>query len=154
LPADWTHLKQNGGGIILLPGMLHLLLIEDNPADVMMIREALRGSPIPADVTIAYDGEQAMRLLEEVGSKSDFIILDLSIPKGDGHSILELCKSSNTPPIVVVFTSSSNGEDRRRALESGASDYVIKPAGFNAFMHAVQDIVERWATPRPPAVTN
>ena len=131
--------------------MLHLLLIDDNPADVMMMREALRGSPIPADVTIAYDGEQALRLLEEVGSKSDFIILDLSIPKGDGHSILELCKSSNMAPIVV-FTSSSNGEDRRRALANGASDYVIKPAGFNAFMHAVQDIVERWATRRPPEV--
>jgi two-component system response regulator len=132
--------------------MLHLLLIEDNPADVLMIREALRGSPTPADVMIAYDGEQALRLLEDVGSKSDFIILDLSIPKGDGHTILELCKSSSTPPIVV-FTSSTNGEDRRRALENGASDYVIKPAGFNAFMHAVQDIVERWATPRrPPTV--
>lgn len=63
--------------------MLHLLLIEDNPADVMMIREALRGSPIAADVTIAYDGEQALRLLE-VGPKSDFVILDLSIPKGMG----------------------------------------------------------------------
>jgi two-component system response regulator len=130
--------------------MLHLLLIEDNPADVMMVREALRGSPIPADVMIAYDGEQALKLLEGGGSKSDFILLDLSLPKGDGHSILERQKSSNGPPIVV-FTNSSNGEDKRRALENGASDYVIKPAGFKAFMLAVQDIVERWAAPRPPA---
>jgi len=128
--------------------MLHLLLIEDNPADVMMIREALRGSPIPADVAIAYDGEQAVKLLEGVGSKSDFIILDLSIPKGDGHSFLQRQKASNGPPIVV-FTSSSNGEDRRLALENGASDYVIKPANFNAFVQAVQEIVERWATSRP-----
>jgi len=131
--------------------MLHLLLIEDNPADVMMIREALRGSPIPADVAIAYDGEQAVKLLEGVGSKSDFIILDLSIPKGDGHSFLQKQKASNGPPIVV-FTSSSNGEDRRRALENGASDYVIKPANFNAFVQAVQEIVERWAI--PPKVTD
>jgi len=130
--------------------MLHLLLIEDNPADVMMIREALRGSPIPADVIIAYDGEQALKLLEEAGSKSDFIILDLSIPKGDGHAFLERQKESSGPPIVV-FTSSSNGEDRRRALANGASDYVIKPPGFNAFMQAVQEIVERWATGRPQA---
>jgi two-component system response regulator len=128
--------------------MLHLLLIEDNPADVMMVREALRGSDIPADVIIAYDGEQALRLLEEFRSKSDFIILDLSIPKGDGHAILERSKSVSGPPIVV-FTSSSNGEDRRRALENGASDYVIKPAGFNAFMSAVQGILQKWG--KPPA---
>ena len=128
--------------------MLHLLLIEDNPADVMMVREALRGSDIPADVIIAYDGEQAMRLLDEFRSKSDFIILDLSIPKGDGHAILERTKSSDCPPIVV-FTSSSNGEDKRRALANGASDYVIKPAGFNAFMNAVQEILQKWG--KPPA---
>lgn len=127
--------------------MLHLLLIEDNPADVMMVREALRGSPIPADVIIAYDGEQALKLLDEFGSESAFIILDLSIPKFDGHSILERTKSSNGPPIVV-FTSSSNGEDRRRALENGAKDYVIKPASFQAFMSAIQEMVERWGTPR------
>lgn len=125
--------------------MLHLLLIEDNPADVMLFREALRGSPIPADVTIAYDGEQALRLLEGVGLKSDFIVLDLSIPKADGHSILERHKSFSGPP-VVVFTSSLNEEDKSRALANGASDYVIKPANFSAFMHAVQSMLERWAT--------
>ena len=127
--------------------MLHLLLIEDNPADVMMFREALRGSPIPADVMIAYDGEQALKLLEEVGSKSDFIVLDLSIPKGDGHSILEHQQSCSGPPIVV-FTSSLNVEDQQRALANGASDYVIKPASFRDFMDAVQSIVERWAAAR------
>ncbi|HEY2843606.1 MAG TPA: response regulator [Bryobacteraceae bacterium] len=122
------------------------MLIEDNPADVMLVREALRWSPIPADVIIAYDGEQALKILDEFGLKSDFIILDLSIPKFDGHAILERIKSSQGPPIVV-FTSSSNSEDRRRAFENGASDYVIKPASFKAFMSAVQGIVERWAKP-------
>ncbi|HSP66230.1 MAG TPA: response regulator [Bryobacteraceae bacterium] len=131
--------------------MLHLLLIEDNPADVMMFREALRGSPIPADVTIAYDGEQALRLLEEIGSKSDFIVLDLSIPKVGGHSILERHKSLSRPPIVV-FTSSLNDEDKSRALANGADDYVVKPAGFNAFIQAVQAMVERWAA--PPGLTH
>lgn len=131
--------------------MLHLLLIEDNPADVLMFREALRGSPIPADVTIAYDGEQALRLLQEVGPKSDFIVLDLSIPKVDGHSILERHKSLSGPPIVV-FTSSLNDEDKSRALANGADDYVVKPAGFSAFIQAVQAMVERWAA--PPGLTH
>src|SRR5436305_10101373 len=116
--------------------MVHILLIEDNPADVLMIREALRESPIPADVMIAYDGEQAIKLLEQMAFKPDFIILDLNIPKFDGHQILERYHSGGAP--IVVFTSSSNGEDKRRALAGGARDYVIKPTGFRAFMNAVQ----------------
>jgi CheY-like chemotaxis protein len=58
--------------------MLHILLIEDSPSDVLLIREAIRTSPIPADVMIAYDGAQALRLLGEFQFKPDFILLDLS----------------------------------------------------------------------------
>jgi CheY-like chemotaxis protein len=61
--------------------MLHLGLIEDNPADVLLIREALRSCPIPADVTIAYDGEEGLRMLTQEGRKFDFVILDLQLPK-------------------------------------------------------------------------
>lgn len=123
--------------------MLHLLLIEDNSADVLMIREALRQSPIPADVMIAYDGEQALRMLEEFGFKPDFVILDLNIPKFDGHEILKRYHSAQSAP-VVVFTSSANGEDKVRAFANGARDYVIKPTGFNPFVKAIHGILERW----------
>src|SRR5438477_5993116 len=68
--------------------VLHLLLVEDNPADVLMVREGLRASAIPVDVMIAYDGEQALRLLGEMHFKPDFIILDLAIPKFDGLTVL------------------------------------------------------------------
>jgi DNA-binding response OmpR family regulator len=128
--------------------VLHLLLIEDNPADVLMVREALRSSPTPADVIIAYDGEQALRMLSEFNFKPDFVILDLNIPKVDGHAILERYQSAGGPPIVV-FTHSANEEDRRRALASGARDYVVKPANFRPFLKTVQDILSRWGSPAP-----
>ena len=128
--------------------MLHLLLIEDNPADVLMVREALRSSPTPADVMIAYDGEQALEMLGNFSFRPDFIILDLNIPKVDGHAILARCQSAAGPPIVV-FTHSANEDDRRRALASGARDYVVKPANFRPFLKSVQDILTRWGSPAP-----
>lgn len=129
--------------------MLHLLLIEDNPADVLMVREALRSSPTPADVVIAYDGEQALEMLSDPAFAPDFIILDLNIPKVDGHKILQRFKSG---PPIVVFTHSANEDDRRDALAGGARDYVVKPASFRSFLQAVQDLVDRWGSPAPAGI--
>ena len=63
---------------------IHLLLIEDSPGDVLLIREALRHGPVPVEVTIAEDGAQALALLND-GLQPDLIILDLSIPRLDGY---------------------------------------------------------------------
>jgi CheY-like chemotaxis protein len=147
-PGDYQALdswpvKRTESTRITLTAVLHLLLIEDNPADVLLIREALRSCRLPADVIIADDGEQASRILEEPVVWPDFIILDLNIPGVDGHAILERYSSAEGPPIVV-FTGSPNEEDRLRALANGARDYVVKPSGFREFMRAVQDMIEHW----------
>jgi two-component system response regulator ResD len=92
---------------------------------------------------IAYDGEQALRILEEPWFRPDFIILDLNLPKVDGHTILERHKTLDGPP-VIVFTGSARVDDRRRALANGAKDYVVKPVDFRQFTKVVQEIVERW----------
>jgi DNA-binding response OmpR family regulator len=118
-------------------------LIEDNPVDVFMVREALRPSAIPADVMIAYDGEQALRLLGELQFKPDFVILDLSMPKCDGFTVLERYREQDGPP-VVVFTSSRNELEKQRALALGAKDYVTKPTAFKPFVEAVQAMVVHW----------
>jgi DNA-binding response OmpR family regulator len=110
---------------------------------VLMVRGGLRASAIPVDVMIAYDGEQALRLLGEMHFKPDFIILDLAIPKFDGFTVLENYHAQEGPP-VVVFTNSRNEQEKQRALSLGAWDYVTKPVGFHPFIEAVQRIVERW----------
>jgi DNA-binding response OmpR family regulator len=123
--------------------MLHILLVEDNAADVFLVREALRTAPIAADVIIAYDGEQAMKFLFKLNFRPDFIILDLNIPKFDGLAVLERYRAENGRP-VVVFTSSLNPDDKKRAIDLGARDYIIKPTGMPKFIEAVHGIVERW----------
>src|SRR4029077_14011688 len=124
--------------------MLQILLVEDNPADVLMVREALRSSRIAAYLMIASDGEQALKLLNEGQFKLDFIILDLAMPKFDGFTVLQNYHTRNGPP-VVVFTNSSSEQEKKLALALGAADFVRKPMGFRSYINAVRGIVERWS---------
>src|SRR5215472_15126388 len=123
--------------------MLHVLLVEDSPADVMMVREAMRKSPVPADMVIAYDGEQASELL---GSRLAFnlVILDLNVPKYDGHRLLREHRLPEGAP-VVIFTGSEKPSDKDKALALGARDYVLKPRKFDEFVGTVQEILRRYA---------
>ena len=123
--------------------MLHILLIEDNPADVLLVREAIRTSTVEADVLIAYDGEQAMRILTEFQFRPDFIILDLNLPKFGGLQILERYRAHRGPP-VIVFTSSENPTERDRALQLGAKDYLRKPSDLDTFLNVIRAALERW----------
>jgi CheY-like chemotaxis protein len=123
--------------------MLHVLLVEGNGADVLLVREAIRNSQVMADVMIAYDGEQALRLLNEFNFKPDFIILDLNVPKFNGLQILESYRTNEGAP-VVVFTSSINPQERKRALELGAREYLTKPSDLDEYMQTVQSALERW----------
>ena len=120
--------------------MRHVLLIEDNPADVLLVREAMRSAPIAADVWIAYDGEQALRLLGEC--HPDLIILDLNLPKVGGLEVLEKHAGVESP--VLVFTGSDNPIDRARAMALGAREYITKPMSWDEFMQVIRGAIERW----------
>jgi chemotaxis family two-component system response regulator Rcp1 len=123
--------------------VLHILLVEDNTADVMLVREALRSCSIAADVIIAYDGEQALKFLDKLNFRPDFVLLDLNIPKFDGYVVLDKYHQQGGPP-VIVLTASDREEDKQRALALGARDYVVKPRGLYDFISAVHAILERW----------
>jgi len=131
--------------------MLHILLVEDNPGDVLLIREAVRRSSVSADVLIAYDGEQALQILTQGKVEVDFIFLDLNLPKYNGLQILERYRANEGPP-VVVLTSSSNPADRERALDLAAKDYVVKPVDLDSFMKVIRGALEHWI-PGPDATT-
>jgi len=92
---------------------------------------------------IAYDGEQALRLLNEFQFKPDFIILDLNVPKFSGLEILRRYRASEGPP-VVVLTSSLNPHERQRAMELGVKEYLTKSTDIDEYMNTVQRAVERW----------
>lgn len=122
--------------------MLRLLLAEDNPGDVTLVREALRTSPVRTDLTLAADGETALRYLRN--SRFDLVILDLNLPKRHGQNILQLCAAAAEAPPFVVCSSSTRQSDRELAFLVGAKDYVVKPTDLDEFIKAIQSILDRW----------
>jgi two-component system response regulator len=124
--------------------MLHILLIEDNPADVLMVREAIQIFPVKADLMVARDGEQLLCFIQESHFEPDIILTDLNVPKFDGFEFLEqVCTNRETS--VIVLTGSENPADKRRAIEFGAKEYVVKPIDLDEFLNVVGDVIDRWS---------
>ena len=123
---------------------VEILLVEDNAADVLLVRQVLAREKFPINLHVAMDGKQALQMLSTRQFQPDLVILDLNVPKISGLSVLE-CSQANVP--VVVFSSSSNPLDRRCAFELGAKDYIQKPTDLQAYGQAVSQIVRAWALP-------
>jgi DNA-binding response OmpR family regulator len=123
--------------------VVHIFFVEDNPADVLVFREALRTCSVACDVLIPYDGEQALRVLTDFEFRPDLVVLDLNVPKFSGFDLLERFREWQTP--VVVFTGSTDATNKRKAFALGARDYVEKPVDFQAIIKAVHAIIERWS---------
>jgi len=132
--------------------MFHILLVEDNGGDALLVREAIRNSRVEARVTIAADGEEALRFLN--GSLApDLIILDLNLPKISGFDVLERRAATKGVP-VIVFTSSGDPKERERAAKLGVRDYLVKPSDFDEYMRIIQNAVERWMQDESNHATN
>lgn len=130
---------------------LEVLLIEDNPRDVQLIREGLKRScpDLGLNVRIAEDGEQALNMLLHEGFRPDMILLDLSLPKIDGHTVLHRIRShgiSLTDTPVVVFSSSQHGI--QEVLDAGANAYIVKPIGLLEYLRAIERFAILWLKPR------
>ena len=120
---------------------VELLLVEDSPTDIFLVRESLLSCSVPVHVTTAYDGAKALSFLNG-GYRPDVVILDLNIPKISGLELLARYEPREIP--IVIFSSSHNPEHRKQALELGANEYVQKPIGLDEFTRAVCGIVEKW----------
>ena len=130
---------------------LEVLLIEDNPDEVRLIREGLRCScsDLALNVRIAEDGEQALFMLLHDRYRPDMILLDLGLPKIDGHTVLHRVRSegvdlASTP--VVVFSSSDHKIEE--VLDAGANAYIIKPRGLAEYLRAIERFAVLWLRSR------
>jgi two-component system, chemotaxis family, response regulator Rcp1 len=129
-----------------------ILLIEDNPGDVLLIEKALlEGDPVHLEVV--RTGAEAISYLRREGRfadavRPDIIILDLNIPSLDGREILQMVKHDGAllriP--VIVLTSSKSESDLNRSYDAGANSYIIKPSGWEEFRVVVQEIKRFWLT--------
>jgi two-component system, chemotaxis family, response regulator Rcp1 len=125
---------------------IEILLIEDNPADVYLIREAFKLGDIPKRLSVAADGEEALAILFTNGGRPDLIILDLNLPKIDGRQVLEAIKSHRELkqiPVLVLSTSDSE-RDVISAYEHHANCYLTKPTDLDQFLDIVQAVEEYW----------
>ncbi|MET9730502.1 response regulator [Streptomyces sp. NPDC006458] len=139
---------------------IEVLLVEDDPGDELMTREAFEDNKIGNTLHVVRDGEEALDFLYRRGAHTqaptpDLILLDLNLPKYDGRQVLERVKSdpdlAHIP--VVVLTTSSAEEDILRSYKLHANAYVTKPVDLDQFIAAVRQIDEFFVTvvrlPRP-----
>jgi CheY-like chemotaxis protein len=126
---------------------IDILLIEDDPGDQLITREAFADNKIKNVLHIAHDGEEGLDFLYRRGAhvgapRPDLILLDLNLPKYDGRQLLEKVKSDvelcDIP--IVVLTTSSAQEDILRSYKLHANAYVTKPVDLEQFLSAVRQI--------------
>ena len=138
--------------------LARIFLAEDNPADVYLIKHALRLHGVAFDLEVAQDGRQALSFLRgdanlTEASRPRLILLDLNLPQHDGTEIL-LCIRQNdvlASVPVVVFTSSDSPKDRSMAMESGATRYFRKPSNLEDFMAIGATLKELLHPPTEPS---
>lgn len=132
-------------------GAVEILLVEDNPGDVRLTREALRDSKMRNRLSVVEDGVEAMRFLrreEEYSDapRPDIVLLDLNLPRKDGREVLADMK--NDPHLrripVVVLTTSDDEHDIIRSYDLHANCYITKPVDLQRFVEIVKTIEGFW----------
>ena len=132
---------------------MDILLIEDNPGDVRLTKEALLAGRILNRIYVASDGVEALDFLRREGKyadqpapRPDIILLDLNMPRMDGRQCLEIIKADeNLRRIpVVILTTSEADQDVLRSYDLHANCYIAKPVDMDQFIKVVQSIKQFW----------
>ena len=130
-------------------GAIEVLLVEDDPGDVLMTREAFDDNKVRNSLHVVSDGVEAVAFLRREGEyrnapRPDLILLDLNLPRKDGREVLEEIKADEELrriPVVVLTTSEAE-EDVLRSYHLHANAYVTKPVDFEQFINVVRHIDE------------
>ncbi|MFJ8254736.1 MULTISPECIES: response regulator [unclassified Streptomyces] len=132
---------------------IEVLLVEDDPGDELMTREAFEDNKIRNTLHVVRDGQEALDFLYRRGEygeapRPDLVLLDLNLPKYDGRQVLEQIKGDPELALipVVVLTTSSAEEDILRSYKLHANAYVTKPVDLDQFIAAVRQIDEFFVT--------
>jgi CheY-like chemotaxis protein len=132
---------------------VRILVVEDNPADALLVEEALKEGRHTYDLHVAQDGVAALDYLRREGQFSsvktpDLVLLDLNLPRMDGRALLE--KVKRDPDLheipIIVLTTSSDQADIARAYHLHANCYLVKPLDFEGFWRTVRCIEDFWLT--------
>ncbi|HEX3947971.1 MAG TPA: response regulator [Acidimicrobiales bacterium] len=132
---------------------IEVLLVEDDPGDVLMTQEALSSAKVLHNLHVVDNGESAVAFLRREGPyaeapRPDLVFLDLNLPRLDGREVLSIVKADQALrriPIVILTTSEAE-EDVLRSYDLHANAYVTKPVDFQGFMHVVRQIDDFFVT--------
>jgi CheY-like chemotaxis protein len=126
--------------------MTKFLIIEDNKAEIELIKFCLSSLEIAVEPIFITNGDDAHTYIQKNYKKIDIILLDLNIPSGNGHDILKWFKGQEeTKHIpILVFTNSENPSDIKRAYTNGTNCYILKPVGIYNFKKTLSGIIDFW----------
>lgn len=138
-------------GIKTGASLVEILLVEDNPADVRLIKETFKDFKVSNNLSVARDGMEAMAMLKKEGQyrdslKPDVILLDLNLPRKNGFEVLEelrLDPDLKRIPVVILSTSDSE-KDVMKSYDLHANCFVTKPVGLDEFIKIVMSIENFW----------
>jgi CheY-like chemotaxis protein len=129
-----------------------ILLVEDNPADIIITQRAMKESGLEVDLVVVRDGQEAVEFLlsesrcGQPHPRPDLILLDLNLPRLAGREVLERIRQHNglRPVPVIVLTTSNRQEDIEQMYRAGANTYIQKPAEFGRFVEVLRTIHRYW----------
>jgi CheY-like chemotaxis protein len=132
---------------------IDILLVEDNPGDVRLTREALKEGKIKNNLFVTSNGVEALEFLRKEGEytdaiRPDLILLDLNMPRMDGRELLQKIKEE--PDLrripVVILTTSKSEEDIVKSYDLHANCYITKPVDLDQFINVVKSVEDFWLT--------
>ena len=130
---------------------IHILLVEDNEADILLTKEALHDLKILVNLSVVNDGEKAIHFIEKKGNYAetatpDLILLDVNLPKKNGHEVLQFIKENefykHIP--VIMLTTSSSQIDINTSYNNHANCFITKPIEVKDFLKVIATIENFW----------
>jgi CheY-like chemotaxis protein len=128
-----------------------IVIVEDNPADVLLVRETLKSYGLTFSLEHYSNGEDAARAIATMAEAPNLFLLDLNIPRVPGLDLLKMVRASPAMSDVrtAILTSSQAAEDRRRSEQFGADAYIVKPQSYYEFVTLVGGAIRGLLTDKP-----